>query len=553
MRKTMDTARGHARNNTDDGASETTTAPTKPLTRRGLLAGGTAAGVAVASAGLAPAADAATADGEAKAYLPKVRPYRKTVVPDVAARHMANRFAYGYTPELRKQIHAAGGPQKWFERQLHPQKIPDARADRFDAWFPSRHRTPKVSWAHAEKGAGYVWQAECDHARWALLRRTYSNRQVHERMTEFWLNHLHVYGHTDLAWMWRTGYDKVIRKHALGKFDAMLREAITHPTMILYLDADMSQAGELNENLGRELLELHTVGREAGYTEAMVQDSARILTGYYVDRFRSWEFSYVKSRHATGPVRVLGFSHDNAKPDGRQALREYLHYLAHHPATAQRIARKLAVRFVSDDPSQGLVDHLADVFQRTGTDIAATLRALVAHPEFKKSVGAKVKTPTEDVVSTLRAYGVKLKRPRREADASNAIFYVCRLVGQVPFGWGPPNGFPDTANVWTSPGRMMGSYHVHYSLAGGWWPNTGVEYRRHASWLPQKRIRFDQFVDHLCRVLHGRPATPRVLGAACIATDTRPGTVISAGHYLIQSRLPKLMGILLDTPQFMTR
>jgi uncharacterized protein (DUF1800 family) len=553
MRSTIDSAPQHALG-TGDGAPDRTNSTDSPsLSRRGLLTGGAAAGVVAASAVVAPAADAGVDTADAKAYLPKVRPYRKTPIPDPATRHMANRFAYGYTPELRKQIHAAGGPDKWFERQLRPQLIPDARADQFDAWFPSRHRTPQVSWANAEKGAGYVWQTECDHARWALLRRTYSNRQLLERMTEFWLNHLHVYGHTDLAWMWRTGYDKIIRKHALGKFDAMLREAIPHPTMLLYLDADMSQAGEINENLGRELLELHTVGREAGYSEAMVQDSARILTGYYIDRFKTWDYSYIKSRHATGSVNVLGFSHPNSDPDGRPMLMQYLEYLAHHPATAQRIARKLAVRFVSDNPSQALVDHLADVFHSSGTDITKTLRALVAHPEFRNSAGKKVKTPTEDVVSTLRAYGVQLKRPSRDADASNAIFYVCRLVGQVPFGWGPPNGFPDTANVWTSPGRMMGSYHVHYSLAGGWWPSTGVEYRRRASWLPQKRIRFDQFVDHLCRVLHGRGATPLVLGAACIATDMKPGTVLTASHYMIQSRLPKLMGILLDTPQFLTR
>jgi len=139
MRSTMDTAG-------EDVAPA-------PLSRRGLLSGAGAAGVVAAATLAAPAADAADDGAEAKAYLPKVRPYRKTPNPDPATRHMANRFAYGYTPELRRQIHQAGGPQKWFERQLRPQHIPDARADQFDAWFPSRHRPPKISWANAEKGA----------------------------------------------------------------------------------------------------------------------------------------------------------------------------------------------------------------------------------------------------------------------------------------------------------------------------------------------------------------------------------------------------------------
>jgi uncharacterized protein (DUF1800 family) len=378
-------------------------------------------------------------------------------------------------------------------------------------------------------------------------------------MVEFWLNHLHVCASADLQWLYRTSYDALIRKHALGRFDEMLKAAIVHPTMLLYLDADLSQmnrsAGvlELNENLGREVLELHTVGRDAGYGEDGVKDSAKLLTGYYVDRFKSWRTGYEPNRHYTGAVKVMDFQDANADRDGRPALMRYLTYLAHHPATAKRIARKLAVRFVSDTPSDALVNHLADVFTDSGTDIKKTLRALVAHPEFKKSVGKKVKTPTEDVVSTFRSYGIKVKKPVRESDAANAIYYICRLVGQVPFGWGPPNGFPDNAAIWSSAARMMGSYHAHYSLAGGWWPSTGVTYRPKASWLPQKRIRFDQFVDHLCRVLHGRGSTSLVLGAACIATDMKPGDIITAKHFLIQYRLPKLLGILLDTPQFLTK
>jgi hypothetical protein len=122
-------------------------------------------------------------------------------------------------------------------------------------------------------------------------------------------------------------------------------------------------------------------------------------------------------------------------------------------------------------------------------------------------------------------------------------------VGQVPFGWERPDGFPDNGQAWSSAARMMGSYRVHYSTAGHWYPKTGVTYRTHASWLPQSRIRFDLFVDHLCRTLHGRGATSLLLGAACLVVDAAPGDIITQDHRVIKWRMPRLIGLLLDTQQ----
>ena len=335
--------------------------------------------------------------------------------------------------------------------------------------------------------------------------------------------------------------------------------------MLVYLDGDLSQivrrdtprgvetTERINENLGRELLELHTVGRGAVYTEADVRDSAYLLTGWTVDREGTWECYYDPQRHYTGPVRVLGFSADNKMLDGRGVLRDYLRYLAHHPATAERIARKLAVRFVSDTPSEGLVAELARAFQDSGTDISTTLQALVRHPEFAASAGKKVRTPTEDVVATLRVLGVQIHKPSADQDAANAIYYQAKNTGQVPFGWEFPDGFPDTAGTWSSGARMMGSFQLHAATAGGYWPKTGVTYRLGAAWLPQPRIRFDALVDHLCRVLHGRGSTSLLLGAACLAVDQSPSDIITRDHVLTNYRMPRLIGLLLDTPQHLTR
>ncbi len=456
---------------------------------------------------------------------------------------------------------AAGGPDAWFLHQRNPSRLPDHATHVFVRWFPRLHRNPRDHWTRHEKQVGYPYQVAADYGRWTLLRRMYSRRQVHEMMSEFWLNHLHVFSNADLTWMWRHGYDALIRKHALGRFDQMLQAAIIHPTMLTYLDADVSMvvrssAGVvelINENLGRELLELHTVGRTAGYTESMVKDSAYILTGWTIDRMRTWARSYEPNIHYTGPVSVLEFSSPNDQRDGRQVLRNYLQYLAHHRATAQRIARKLAVRFVSDTPSQRLVDHLATVFRNSGTDIKTTLRALVRDREFKGSAGDKVRTPTDDMAATVRALGATMVRPRRETDAARAIFHLSSNIGQTPFGWGPPDGFPQTADAWATPGRLMGSFQVHNSMAGHWYPSTGIRYRPHSAWLPRKRIRFDLLVDHLCRTLHGKSVTSNLLGAACVCLGVKPNTVVTQDSFIVRYRMPHLIGLLLDTPEFLTR
>src|SRR6476469_8734572 len=150
----------------------------------------------------------------------------------------------------------------------------------------------------------------------AMLRHIYSRRTVLETMTDFWSNHLHVPAADDLAWVYRYSYDQLLRQHALGKFDALLEAATLHPAMLLYLDTWRSEKGAPNENHGRELLELHTVGRTAGYSEQMVKDSAKILSGWTVDAYSSWVPRYDPGKHTTGAVQVLGFSAANAAADG---------------------------------------------------------------------------------------------------------------------------------------------------------------------------------------------------------------------------------------------
>jgi uncharacterized protein (DUF1800 family) len=487
-----------------------------------------------------------------------VAPYDKTAVPTARQLHVLNRLGCGYSRTAFKQLRNAGGELPWFEAQLSPETITEnATADALTSWFPGLAEAPEVIWDNDRTGVKRHWEYAIDLASSSLLRRIHSRRSLFESMVEFWSNHLHVDSRSFPAFCQRASYDQVIRTHALGRFSDLLVAASLHPAMLLFLDNYKSVRGAPNENQGRELLELHTVGRDAGYTEQMVKDSAKILSGwtvvngYAASTAPAWSRTYDPTRHTTGPVTVLGFSSANASADGSTLTEGYLRYLATHPATAQRIARKLAVRFVSDTPSDALVASLAKVFLDSGTDIKAVLRALVASEEFWASAGAKVRTPIDDVVATCRTLRVVPQAPTTKQSFANALVWT--IDSTLPYQWPRPDGPPDTQDVWAAPTRMLNSWRMHWDLAGGWWPSQEATYLTPASYLPQTSIRFDKFVDHLSRVLLGRGSTSVLLDAACEGTGTGVAEVVTVDHAVIRWKFYRLVGTLLDSPQHMTR
>ena len=479
----------------------------------------------------------------------------QTPLPDLDGLHLGSRFSYGMTPTLTTEMAAAGGPRAWFEAQLSPSAIPDPVADAFQSWWTSIDLDAPTIWQREKSEVEASWEAMANYQRWLLLRRIYSRRQVLEQLTEFFENHLHVPVHDDGVFGFRSAYGKLIRQHALGRFDEMLVAAITHPAMGTSLDNATSTKRAPNENLGRELLELHTVGR-GNYTEDDVKASARILTGYRVDMWSTWRDYYDPGAHWTGPVRVMDFTHANTDPDGRAVAAAYLTYLARHPATAKRLMKKLAVRFVSDEPSAGLVEELTQVYLANDTRIVPVLRALVAHPEFAASAGAKVRTPTDDVIATYRALDVVVSRPTNGDSAANAMLWQTTTIGASPHDWPRPDGQPERGSAWSSASRVLASFQVHYSLAGTWWPNQGATYHSPASWVPVaagQSIRFDALVDHLSRRLLCRPASERVQQAARLATGLEAATPITTTHALVRWNMPGLLSTLLDSPEHLTR
>ncbi len=514
--------------------------------RRRLLVGG----ASLAATGVATSVVGDDTALAATRYPP--RPYRRTTAPTGLERHYLNRLGCGFSRVGYAQLRAAGGATPWLERQLHPGSLPEsAKALALPGWFPEQAHTAATKWRAGEAGSKGSWEYAADLAGLSMLRRVHSSRQVLETMVDLWSNHLHVHADSDLAWVHRASYDRLIRAKALGRFDDLLVAASLHPAMLLYLDNWTSRRGAPNENHGRELLELHTVGRGAGYTEQMVKDSARILSGYTVDAFGSWDGFYDPDRHTTGAVQVLGFSSANTAADGRALTIDYLRYLAHHPATARNVARKLARAFVADVPSASLVDAVAQAFRASGTDIAAALRALVAHPDFAASRGTLLRTPIEDFVATCRVLGLDVAAPTGDQSFARACVWVPQTT--LLYQWPRPDGSPYGAAAWASATRMLSSFRMHWDLAAGWWPTKDVRYRSAASWLPQPRIRLDQYVDHLCRTLLGKGSDSRILTAAVAATGYGPGTVVTRDHAIADWLFVRLAGTLLDSPDHLRR
>lgn len=396
------------------------------------------------------------------------------------------------------------------------------------------------------------WQAMENYASYAMMKRLSSQRQVFELMAEFWEDHFYIPRHDDGVWPYRAAFGKTIRGLALTSFEELLKASTVHPAMGVSLDNSGSRKTAVNENLGRELLELHTVG-QGEYTEADVKASSRMLTGFRVKTWSTWEAVYEPSWHYVGALQIMDFTHSNGQADGRAAVDAYLTYLARHPSTARRVALKLARRFVSDTPSEELVSHLASVYLAHGTEIKPLLRALVAHDEFLNSSGKKVMTPTDEILATYRALGTGFQKPTQANSGANTLIWTSSRLGATPWGHPRPDGPSPFNDAWTSPSRFLGSWEAHWGAAGGWWPVVDTTWKAYPQWLPQASITLDKLVDHLSRTLLGVGASLELLEACYSTTGYTASTVVTKSHGLANWRMPWLLSLTLNQPAFYLR
>jgi uncharacterized protein (DUF1800 family) len=277
------------------------------------------------------------------------------------------------------------------------------------------------------------------------------------KMTEFWFNHFNVSVTKGPTRAFIGHYATTLRAHALGKFEDLVLASAHHPAMLLYLDQAQSNVRGLNENYARELMELHTLGVGAGYTQADVRELARILTGWTVQLGQGKGFAFNSRQHDTGDKILLGqIFKNNGVREGEDAIR----MLARHPATARRITLRLAQTFVADQPSQALIEKLSSTFLNTQGDLRAVMQAIVESPDFWNADNSLFKTPLDYACSALTAQG-GVKDPR---DIAQTLGFLSQ-AGQPLHAWPTPDGYKTSAATWLAPEAL--TRRADYALGLG--------------------------------------------------------------------------------------
>lgn len=410
-----------------------------------------------------------------------------------------NRISWGATTSSFRQA-TTTGLDAYLDSQLHPRttSLPAPVQNRIAAMTIAqrpldqlvsdmeqrRKSADALPSAEDRQAAHQAYQQEMNRlaheaATRSLLRDLYSPNQLQEQMTWFWMNHFSIHqGKHNLRIMIGDFEERAIRPHALGKFRDLLAATVRHPAMLRYLDNEQNAVKHINENYARELMELHTLGVDGGYSQHDVQELARILTGLGIHHdngtpnvrpelrsqyVREGLFEFNPNRHDYGDKRFLGAT---VHGHGLAEVDDALDRLSRHPATARFISRKLATYFVSDDPPAALIERMAQAFSRSDGDIAATLGSLFRSPEFAQALGHKFKDPVHYVVSAVRlAYDDK-----PILNAGPLLNWLNRM-GEPLYGHPTPDGYPMTAAAWASPGQMTTRFEIAKAIGSG---NAGL-------------------------------------------------------------------------------
>lgn len=403
------------------------------------------------------------------------------------ALHAASRLTFGPTPGTLTSIQKMG-VDKWVDQQLHPERIEEdaALAERLKRYASIHMSNAQLMekypfrLAAGKRNAANVRLIYTELAEAKLLRAVHSNRQLEELLADFWFNHFNVFFDKGFDRMLVTSYERdAIRPHVLGNFKDMVLATAKHPAMLFYLDnwtsvstdsldqmrkrfnrkaAAPKRAAGLNENYARELLELHTMGVDNGYTQQDVTEVARCFTGWSIGDLREGgAFKFNALLHDQKEKQVLGqvVPAGRGEEDGLQVI----DILVNHPSTAKYIATKLAQRFVADVPPPALVTKMAATFTRTHGDLREVMRTMLTAPEFWSPAvyKAKMKMPFEMVASALRATGATI-------DNSNAIQQELKTLGQPLYRKVEPTGYYPFAEEWTNSASLLTRMNLGMAL-----------------------------------------------------------------------------------------
>ena len=375
--------------------------------------------------------------------------------------HCLNRLTFGGVPGDYDRVSALHSePEKavdvFIEQQLTPESIDDGLAERATRQFEYLQHAPGDLYNFTIDGL------LDEMLSYTVIRATRSKRQLHEVMVHFWTDHFNIDSSKgDCRWLTAAHDRDVIRKHAMGSFPEMLRATATSPAMLWYLDGRVNRKAKdedkPNENYARELLELHTLGVDGGYTQEDVMEAARALTGWTVKEgglFGRGEPEFEKKLHDHGEKKILG--HTIPAGDGWDDMSRLLDIVSLHPSTARYIATKLCTRFIDDTPPVAAVAAVSKEFLASKGDIRKTLRTLFHTDAFRENRGNKFKRPFHYIVSALRTTG-------GTTDGKNSLLKFLHRMGHAPFHYPTPDGYPEEATPWLSTIPWRWNFAIRYA------------------------------------------------------------------------------------------
>jgi len=357
------------------------------------------------------------------------------------------------------------GVDRWIDQQLHPERISDRSFPSIEEpALPKRRGKPTDEEKRALRREARQSIEALSAQR--ILRAAESERQLNEVMVDFWMNHFNVFAAKGLDRFLIAAYERdTIRPHIWGRFEDLLMATAKSPAMLWYLDNARSRRGAINDNYAREIMELHTLGVDGGYTQKDVTELARVLTGWSIDR--QGNFAFRRMLHDGDAKTVLGrrFGAGGGIEEGETMIR----LLSRHPSTAKFIATKLVQRLVSDTPPPSLVDRVAKRFLATNGDLRETVKAVIASPEFwdQKNYRAKMKSPFEYTISAVRAAGATIEDPL-------PIARELRKIGEPLYLAQPPTGYSDKSETWSSDGALVARLNFVAALAANKMPGVRV-------------------------------------------------------------------------------
>ena len=464
--------------------------------------------------------------------------------------HFLNRAGFGPRPGQVKEV-VTKGLDGYLTEQLNPTPDPAlepelARVNKHLGYATSEIIDVAYKRIKAHSELGDI--VEAYHTR-RIIRAIASKNQLEENLADFWYNHFNVNARVAFVRLSVLSYENTaIRPHVLGRFRDLLGATAQHPAMLCYLDNYLSRKDTtvggvrkigLNENYGRELMELHTLGVTSGYTQDDVVAAARCFTGWSIDGLRispeqtRGKFVYVAADHDAKPKKVFGL--DVPGGGGMEDGEKLLDYLATHPATAKFISTKLARRFVADNPPAALVDRCAATFTSTGGDIRKVMRTLFESPEFwSQETTPQLKTPYGYVVSCLRATGADVE------SAEPGLTWHLDNMGMQPYLCTPPTGYSDRGADWLSPSYV---HRLNFALDLGNDTIQGVKVGltdtvRRMGGNPGSA---DSVASFFNREVFGDALSPRTLDAVKVPPSQSPTT------------LAKVAGLVLASPEMQWR